>query len=409
MSWIARLEQQLQIETGDGQRWTVSWKPSVIVQEYNFTLFDFPNVPGTFVRRREPRGRIFGVEFYFQGENHIEDSDAFLRASYDKRQWRILHPYQDEIRVQPLRLLLDQRGYNLTKITGRVMETIRGGLPQRAPSFEEEIAARKAEIDELTAQDFEAQTSNFQPDETTLYGENINVFESTSENIIQTEEEQISYRNAILSAQNALVNIIDDAETFAVRIQEAINFPGVVESNVTARVNNLVDTYNALFTSLGNRLGLSRNNKVYSTNLGATHLSGICVASITNRDYSTSGEVLSVIDTILDLFEQYLDDTDEFTTENQTELESFAPNPDVVRAVYEIVNFTMSNLLEIALDSQQEYRIITAADSNVILLTHRVYGLDDDDANIDRFIATNNIGLNKIFNIPKDTEVLYLI
>ena len=47
------------------------------------------------------------------------------------------------------------------------------------------------------------------------------------------------------------------------------------------------------------------------------------------------------------------------------------------------------------------------ADTTPINLTHRFYGLDEDDVNLNRFIETNNIGLSEILIVKKDREVVY--
>ena len=98
---------------------------------------------------------------------------------------------------------------------------------------------------------------------------------------------------------------------------------------------------------------------------------------------------------------------DEMQTDSQTGEESYAADPDIVRGVKNIVNFTLSKLTEIAFDSEQENVVVVEADTNAIILAHRFYGSDDQDENLERFIETNNIGLSEILLIEKDREVIY--
>ncbi len=46
---------------------------------------------------------------------------------------------------------------------------------------------------------------------------------------------------------------------------------------------------------------------------------------------------------------------------------------------------------------------------NVILLSHKFYGSDENDDNLQKFIDTNNIGLNELLNISKGRKVIYYI
>ncbi len=70
---------------------------------------------------------------------------------------------------------------------------------------------------------------------------------------------------------------------------------------------------------------------------------------------------------------------------------------------------SLSTLQDISLESEQEVTLVNEQDSNALLLTHRVYGLDDQDVNLNRFLETNNIGLNEALIIPKGREILYYV
>ena len=409
MSWIGRLEQRLIIETGDGQRYTPKWNNPTTTQEFNYTAFDFPNVDGTFVDRARTRSPIRLLEIYFDGDDHVEDAERFRVSAADPRQWRILHPYWDELRVQPLRLFMDQRAYNLTKFTIRVMETINAGLPTREPSFSEEIAARKLTLNEAIANDYTNQINNIQPTEINTIEDSIDDFDSITGAVIEVEEDQVTFRNRVIAAQNAVTNVVNDANNAIRRIQEVIDFPGQIVGNVRARIEAVIENYNRLRGRLDNISGASRNDKLYLANAGATDISAVAVVATNNIDYNTRDEVADAIDLIIDLFDQFVIDMDAAQSDNQTELESFNVNTQVLSLTQDLVNFTIANLFEIALGIQQEHVIIVGFDTNPILMSHRVYGTDINDENLNRFIETNQIGLNEILRIPKGRELVYFI
>ena len=409
MSWVRRLDQKYLIETGDGQRYEPSWLNAVVLQEYNIRLFDYPNIDGTNARRRRPKGRKFAIEIYFQGEDHLDQAEAFRRSTLDQRHWHILHPLYDEIRVQPIRLVFDNRNYSVTKITGQVVETIAGVFPRGISAFPDEIAERKLALDEVAAINYATQTQTIQADEVTTVSNNIAVLETTTDSIIQEEEEKVSFRNKVLEAERNVNNLITEPLAALRSVQEVINFPSTVTGEVRTRVGQLIEQFDRVITSLGNLTGLSRNNKVYAETSGSTFVSASAIASITNPDFETRAQIQEERERIIDFYNNYIDTLDQLQTESQTQEDSYAPNPDVITGVQEVVFFTLANLDEIALEAQQEHVIITEADTNAIILTHRVYGLDEDDENLDRFIRTNNIGLKEILNIPKDREIVYYV
>jgi hypothetical protein len=74
-----------------------------------------------------------------------------------------------------------------------------------------------------------------------------------------------------------------------------------------------------------------------------------------------------------------------------------------------LINFTLSNLFNIALGAKQERFVFLETDSNVILLAHRFYGLVPDDSTIDELIEQNEIGLTEILNIKAGRKIIYFI
>lgn len=409
MSWLTRLQQQIIIRTGDGEEYEPQWLNAALVQEYNLSLFDFPNVPGTLVTRREPRGRRFSLEIYFIGENNIDISEQFRRSASDRRPWTITHPFYDEIIVQPIRLSFDNARYNVTQITGEVVETILDRFPQPTQNFADLLNEQKTQLDSLSSEMFSDQVGELAATEIVDIRNSVSQIEENGTSILETDADQVDFRNLILNAQRDVNNIINEPLQALRSINSAINFPSQIITSVRARVENLIDAFNRTIESFANITGISRNNKVYTEAVGATLVSAFSTATITNRDIQTRAEVQENLDAIFNIYDRYLDILDSFQTTTQTEINSYAPDADTQLALSQLMFLTLSSLFDISLESQQEFTIRNEADSNAIILAHRVYGLDDADANLDRFIETNNIGLNEILNIKKDREIVYFV
>lgn len=410
MSWLDRIRDNITIETGDGQTYRPEWINAVYEQEFNLKGFNFPDVPGTLIKRRQPRGRQFALEVYFQGNDHIEEAEQFRRSAENTRFWKIQHPYYDQINVQPRNLRVDNRKHNISKITSLILETITQVLPTGGVSPVDEIEFQKVELDAMTAQNFADQTSDLQPTEVTQISSDVEVIESNANDIIEDSDEKVNFRNAIINAQRAIVSITAEPLQAMQAIQGAINLPFQVAATVEARVNSIINQFNRIVESLGNITGLSRNERVYLQSQGSNMVSAAAVASITNLDefpYNSQSDVDNIYSNLVDFYNNYIELLDEAQTDSQTQEDSFAADPDVITGVQDIVFFTLSRLDEIALGSEREFTVVNEHDSNAIVLTHRFYGLDDQDANLQRFINTNQIGLKEILNVPKDRELIY--
>ncbi len=109
------------------------------------------------------------------------------------------------------------------------------------------------------------------------------------------------------------------------------------------------------------------------------------------------------------MYETFLDDMDGLQTDNAGDTLSFIPNDDVISQLSDLINFTIQNLYVIALSAKQERIIVLEADSNLILLTHRFYGLVEDDSTIQQFMDNNKIFLNEILGIRKGRTLSFYV
>ena len=77
MSWIEQLRTDLQIITGDGVLFTPLWTPLGLSRDFNLSIFEFEGIEGSLVDRRKSKGAKFDLEFFFQGEDHLEQFKSF--------------------------------------------------------------------------------------------------------------------------------------------------------------------------------------------------------------------------------------------------------------------------------------------------------------------------------------------
>ena len=70
MSWKDNIELELVIQTGDEKEYRPQgWLKASFEKQFNISKFEFPNILGTYIRKTQPKGRIFSFEIYFQGED----------------------------------------------------------------------------------------------------------------------------------------------------------------------------------------------------------------------------------------------------------------------------------------------------------------------------------------------------
>jgi len=129
----------------------------------------------------------------------------------------------------------------------------------------------------------------------------------------------------------------------------------------------------------------------------------------TDNDYQTIDEVTAVIDQLVSVNNTYIGNLNDLQTINGGDINSYVPDFTFLNSLNILINFTLSQLFVIAIGAQQQRVVILTEDSNVILLTHKYYGLTADDSTMNKFISQNNIGISEIMNIEKGRKIIYYV
>lgn len=408
MSWITRIDSQITITTGDGRQYNPLWKPTGKSLEFNVTVFDFPDVSGSLVKRKAPKGVSYPVEFYFQGEFHLDASKQFEESAKDVRPWTISHPYYDSILVQPTTLRFEHDQYNVTKITGTLIETIVDENPKGSVDASDKIISDAEDCNDECAEAFADNVIATTSDKAQLTA-NTNASFQLGKTQIKLGETFNDYFNAFNAANTAITNATAEPLAAIRAIQAVIMAPYQFQDSVNARITLLTDQFNALRRSIAT--ATTPNKKRIYQSHGATVMAAIAATTATPQDgdYSTRARVMNTAATVTELYDQFLTDLDTLQNANIIDNTDYAPDARLMRLVSDLIDYTVSNLFTIAMTAKQERSLILESDSNVIQIAHRLYGLKADDSTIDQVISENGIGLNEIIQIKKGRTILWYV
>lgn len=409
MAWIDNLQGVYTITTGDGREYQPLWKPTGKSIEYNVTEFEFAEVSGTLVHREQPKGTRHDIELYFTGEDCIDVAREFELSANDPRLWTISHPYHGRLSVQPLGLRFDYTRYNSVVVTGNVMETITSDNPKTSIIPADRITRDKQDLDDTLSEMYASTVTSPQVQEINDMTAKTTLLYNIGKKVVKTTEDAEVYFNLFNDALSKIL-VATSAPLLAIQaIQAVISQPYLFEDSVKNRLAMLADQFNALRETIVE--ATTPADKRLFENNGAGIISSMCATSAAPQegDYGNRNDVIASVDPITSAYNQYVADLDSLQTDNGGDLDSYVPDPASLLGLNDLVNFTVSNLFDIALDSKQERAVILEKDSNVILLAHRFYGLKADDSTIDDLIRNNGIGLNELLQIRKNREILYYI
>lgn len=406
MSWLDRVKNKIVIFTDDGKTYRPEWINATKTLEWHTTEFNYPNLDGTFVSKKKKLGTRYGLEIYFQGENHLDTSEAFEKSINNSAPLVIEHPFYGVLTVQAPKFEVDNSGYNVSKWTGVVIETLVETNPKINVDPVDSIAVQKIFVDERMAAAL-LLPPNTTDINTMSYNNARNYKVVTPYITVPIEAEQ--YFN-LFNAASSAINVATAGPLLAMRTSIAmLSAPAMFTISVTNRMNLLKSQFANLRQTI---VGVtSPTSKQIYQNLAGTIISSMCLASSVPlaNDYSDSYKSLLIVDDVLDTFNQYMEDLDLLQTANGGTPSSFIPNADAIIALSQLLNLALSNLFLISLSSRVERSITTENDTNVVILTHRFYGLDNADNNMNEFIANNSIGLNELLQIKKGRKIVYYI
>lgn len=413
MSWLDKIKNSLIIQTGDGKKFTPDWLNATKEVEYNVAQFEFPNVAGTLVRRSKPKGAKYNLELYFQGEDNLDNAAAFQQSADDPRAWTLTHPLYGQLSVQPLSLNSDNTQMNVTKISVPVVETISEQYPkgttnpkdqiaQNAVNTRTTLAAAYGNNAKPTARDINQQTTYI----TAAYKG------STGFATPDVAADLFDAYNLALSATAEAVTGPLDAIT---AMQDMLALPAKFADTTKQRLTVLRGTFTSLrggvatSSTTGNSMPKAQK-MAYQSNTGAV-LTAMAETAGTPQtgDYTRRTDVLEIIEILIAWYNQYITDLDFLQTATGGTPDSFIPDADALMQLEFLINYTISNLFTLALNAKQERSFVLAYDSNVISLTHKVYGLLPDDSTIDQFIKQNNFGLKHMLQVERNTRIFYYV
>lgn len=413
MAWEEAIKNRIQITTGDGE----VYEPLMMVSsftasfEFNISVFEFPGISGSKVDKRLRKGVRYPLEMYFQGSDCIEQGKAFAESSNVKtKPWQVIHPIFGQFNGQPESIEMDASGLNVFKITCTVIETILedGAQTVFEPSENAKYILNRAK--EVNNETFESAIPSFESTDVVLMNNNVSgMYESASTSITdQTLFNQ--YTNLFNTATTKINNALSEANFGISFVQDFINYPAQFVMDIKTKLNIIKQQALLFIDSVYNLNSSYNEKKIFENNKGA--LIGTLIEAISNPqdgDYQNATDVYYAIDQALLIYNQFITELQGLQSPNGYEQGAYLPNAEFLEALSYSFNYAISNLFAIALTADQERIIYLEEDSNVIIQTHRFYGLQQDDSTLKRFVETNKIGLNETLQLKKGRKLVYYV
>ena len=404
MAWKERLENiKFTIKTGDGSVYYPLWRDSVKSTKLNFAKYDFINVRGSFIDRKESESGSFPLNFYFTGEDNLDQAKAFENSAKDKRLWTITHPFYGTLSGHPTNIERNDNSFGNTEINVLFWESIADDYPEDSDSIPDEVEDRVVRLNSLGIQNY---VSKAQPQTG-----DINDLKSSIEiSAARFEPDKFSFNDYRALKNKALgdLNLLIQETLVAISTaQLVLSEPANFERNIRNKIDSVKSAYDEVKSTINQE---NRQSKYYFESQAATLIANLAKSSVNPLldDYILRSDIESVNSELFGLYNDYLATIDA----NQIPLENindeYSPDIDLQSSLIDLVTYTSQSLFVLSFDARQERSVILEKDSNLIVLTHRFLGLSSDE-NLETFKRINNMGLSETYRIKKGRLITYYI
>jgi len=404
MAWKERLENiKFTIKTGDGSVYYPLWRDSVKSTKLNFAKYDFINVRGSFIDRKESESGSFPLNFYFTGEDNLNQAKAFENSAKDKRSWVITHPFYGTLKGHPTNIERNDNSFGNTEINVLFWESIADDYPEDSDSIPDEVEDRVVRLNSLGIQNYVSKAEPQTGD--------INDLKSSIEiSAARFEPDSINFNEYIALKNKALGDLnllIQETEVAITTAQLVLSEPANFIRNIRSKIDSIKSAYEEIKKTINPE---NRQSKYYFETQAAALLGNLAKSSVNPlpNDYIVRSDIESVNSELFGLYNDYLATIDA----NQIPLENindeYSPDIDLQSSLIDLVTYTSQSLFVLSFDARQERSVILEKDSNLIVLTHRFLGLASDE-NLETFKRINNMGLSEIYRIKKGRLITYYI
>jgi len=416
--WRQLIGENLIINTGDTKVYNPDWMAATFSsksKEFNIAQFVFKNIPGTLVDRGEPMSNVYDLEMYFQGTDTLDIAAEFWESANDKNAWTIQHPFYGSLYVQPINLSQDNAGWNVTKITGQVIETILSNTNQAANGGPSQAVSLAETAKKVMVSRFSDRTATMSVGALQNQTNGINgIYPAVIGNIRSSQDEVNTYTNYFNQALSVIDTALYSTGDIIIAGQNLICAPSNFLISVKSRLSmyaSMLEVYGLQITSiLAMFTPTAQLKNLYASNAGSTVL-GLCQSTMLNitDDYDYRPDILDVITSVVNGYNSYVANLNLIQSPNNSTPDSYVPDYDIVSNVKLVVVNVLIQLHFYYNAAKTRRNMTLTEDTNVILLANQLYGMLPDDSTITTLMKNNNIGYSEILVLRKGRNIIYYV
>lgn len=419
MSWKDRLRQTIELTSPEGNEFSALWQNNPRTIEKKLGVFQFPKVKGAVIQDLDVGAIAYPLTIFFEGPDNDIESERFFQACNETGTWIIVHPVKGQKVLQLISTIENISPISSGNVTSFDLAFIEPSDETTEISVSFLRSSALSQVDDLNSISLE-QTGNVSDLNDSL---SASKFESTVNNVVSAVEsslkpiyEQNNKINAqILSIKrgiDASFTIALDVLSIAGQVQELIQLPSLIITDINSKLNAYQNFADAIFNLSPEESSISDLNIVSVQELALmSYLSAVSYA-ISTGILSDRSQTIEIINSISDTFNDIINNLDasqevyknnSINTQYFSQSESFNTSALLMST---ISAYLIKNIFDLAI----EKRFKIDKPRTPLDITISEYGtLGINDINLQLFIDSNKLKSNDILILPAGREVVVYV
>jgi hypothetical protein len=411
-SWQDRLRETCEMKSPDGNKFSPLWAGSPRSFTKKLGRFNFPKVKGTYIQDLDVSGDVYPMTVFFEGKDHDKDANKFFIACKERGRWSVTHPVHGLLSLQ-LSSVEEQSdpigSGNITAFTLEFLESINlediGKIPNVKALTEQQIfltnAAHAFQLVNKAITDTFAAVAVITD---TLESAQIiiNTVLSPLRTLSNSVNDAINGINT--SITNTLNAAILDPLMIAGQFQQLIQLPSLIITNIDSKINLYEKIIDQVF-----ELEVDSINGAATVELITTACITAIAQSSINGSINSRSEAMNINDNIYNTFIGVTDNLDAYQVLFRNlpiEKQYFSQTPsftDTTKLVALAIRNINSQIFNLAVERRFKLK---KCRSTWEIAVNEYQGTGKDDANIYKYIETNNLHGKDILILPPGREVV---
>lgn len=416
MSWKDRLRQTIDFISPKGYVFSALWQNNPRNMEKKLGIFQFPKTKGAKVQDLGVGPILYPLTVFFDGPDNDIESDKFFKACNETGKWTVEHPVKGRLLLQLVSVI-----ENVSPIdSGNITRFITNWIESTATTQEitesllrSDALSQVNDLNSISSDQLESVSNTDKFISAAMFEKTVNDVVSIVDTFLKPLYElNAEINNQIQSIKRGIDSAFEiplDVISLAGQVQELIQLPALIDTDIDAKLNAYQNFLNAILQLSPETSDVESLNIVSVQELSAMSYVSAITYTISTGELSNRSQTVEIINLISNSFNDIINtlDASQELYENQSiDLQYFSQSESFNNSAL-IVATVNAYLIKSIFDLAIEKRFKIDRARTPLDITISEYGsLGINDSNFQLFLDSNKLKNNDILILPSGREVV---